>query len=124
MNEIARTDHDGGQPDLFDSARLPAIKPVTRGLETTDEKFADFHDKNPHVYVAFCRMARAAKSRGRTKLGIQMLAEALRWDYTVNTSRDEGDFKINNNYLSRYARKIMANEPDLASIFETRELKT
>ena len=33
------------------------------------------------------------------------------------------DFKLNNNYVSRYARLIMAQEADLEGVFETRERK-
>ena len=59
MNTVARTDHEGPQGDLFGSTRLPAIKPISWKDKDTDQAFADFHDANPHVYVAFVRMARS-----------------------------------------------------------------
>lgn len=57
-------------------------------------------------------------------MGIAMLWERMRWELTVETdSVDLGDdFKLNNNYRSRYARLIMNNEPDLAGFFDIRRL--
>lgn len=52
-----------------------------------------------------------------------MLTEILRWSYQIQTDDPTSDFKINNNLRSRFARKIMAENPDLDGIFETRELK-
>ena len=37
---------------------------------------------------------------------------------------DAEDWKLNNSYSSRYARKIMADHPQLDGLFEVRELKT
>jgi len=49
-------------------------------------------------------------------------------EYHYRTTRrkktDPGDgFKINNDYNSRYARMVMAENADLDGLFETRELK-
>ena len=43
----------------------------------------------------------------------------------VETTGDEPtDFKVNNNFASRYARIIMDNEPDLHGLFELRKIRT
>lgn len=86
-----------------------------------DSAFVDFHRANPHVYDALVRLTRQAVSAGRTKVGIGMLFEVLRWEQFLVTS--DPDFKLNNNYRSRYARLIMEQEPDLAGIFEVRSLR-
>lgn len=87
-----------------------------------DRKFREFHEKNPHVYKMLVDMTKKAKERGRTKVGIGMLFEVVRWEMFIKTT--DVDFKLNNNYRSRYARKIMADYPELDGFFETRELKT
>lgn len=88
---------------------------------TLEERFEEFHDKNPHVYVALVKLARQLMARGHKKIGIAMLWEVLRWQSMLQT---EGDpFKLNNDYKSRYARLIMAIEPDLEGVFDLRELK-
>lgn len=112
------------KPIDFDAFPIDPDAPVghvgpPRG-RTIEEMFWLFHDANPHVYRALCRKCREARARGVKRLGINMLIESLRWDYTLHTGGD--DFKINNNNAPYYARLIMHNEPDLAGIFETRKL--
>lgn len=87
-------------------------------------RFAAFHETNPHIYERLVRMARALKSRGRDRLGISMLFEVLRWEHATETDDPTSDLKLNNGYKPHYARLIMEREPDLAGIFETRELRT
>jgi hypothetical protein len=47
----------------------------------------------------------------------------LRWQRHIDGLPDEHEaFLLNNNYTSRYARLLMELNPELAGIFETREL--
>lgn len=85
-------------------------------------RFEAFHDANPWVYDRLVKMARQLHDLGRARIGIGMLFEVLRWQWQLQTHDPTSDFKLNNNYRSRYARRIMANEPDLVGIFETRSL--
>lgn len=87
-----------------------------------DSAFIDFHRANPHVYDALVRLAKQAAAAGRTKVGMKMLFEVLRWEQFLVTS--DPDFKLNNNYTARYARLIMEQEPELAGIFEVRSLRS
>lgn len=80
---------------------------------------AEFHERNPRVYALLVHYAREAVRRGRSRVGIELLWNRMRWDYTVITDHGS-DFKLNQNYKAWYARRIMENEPDLADIFETR----
>jgi len=87
-----------------------------------DTQFANFHAHNPDVYSELARLARQARDAGRRRIGIKMLYEVVRWHRFITTSGDE--FKLNNNFHSRYARLLMENEADLGGLFELRELKT
>ena len=89
---------------------------------TAADQFAHYDAVNPHVYHALVRLARGLVANGRRRFGIGMLFEVLRWETAMSTTGD--DFKLNNNHRSRYARLIMATCPDLANVFETRELHT
>lgn len=89
--------------------------------ETIEERFAAFHQANPNVYAALCRLARHAVGRGRKRVGMKMIFEVARWEVFLATT-DDSAFKLNNNYTSRYARLIMNQEADLREVFETREL--
>ena len=81
-----------------------------------------FHEANPWVYRELVNHARDLVARGHRRLGMRMLYEVVRWHHLRETARD-GDFALNDNFISRYARLIQTNEPDLAGVFETRQLK-
>jgi hypothetical protein len=106
------------QVTLFDEFVDP-----TPGARSIEEAFLAFHKANPWVYAALVRLARELTNRGRTRIGIGMLFEVLRWQWYLRTTDANSDFKLNNNYRSRYARLIMASESDLDGAFDTRELK-
>ena len=88
-----------------------------------DARFADFHTAHPEVFDELVELARQALATGADRLGIGMLWEVLRWEHTLHGVEDRDGFKLNNSLRSRYARHIMASVPDLAEVFETRELR-
>lgn len=94
------------------------VPPRVEG-ETPQERFDRFHELNPHVYEALRVLARDLVRAGRQRLGINMLVEVLRWQRMLRTEGD--DYKLNNNYAPFYARKLMADDPYLAGVFETRK---
>jgi hypothetical protein len=106
------------------STQIGLFAPIvhTRGKGTIAERFAAFDRANPMVYTLLAREARALIAAGHTKIGIGMLWERLRWLYAMDTTGDE--FRLNNNFRSHYARLLMEREPDLAGVFETRELRS
>lgn len=89
-----------------------------------EAQFIDFHHAHPEVYVSLVALARRWKNAGHPKVGIGMLFELVRWERGLTLGTDPAGFKLNNNYRSRYARLIMANERDLAGFFDTRQLHT
>lgn len=107
---------------LFDEQPVLVPSPRPARPLTIQEGFEAFHRANPWVYEALRRLAVDLANRGHERIGIGMLFEVLRWHYTRATHGDE--FKLNNNYRSRYARRLMDREPGLAGRFETRELRS
>ena len=84
--------------------------------------FWNFHTNHPEVYEGLVRLAYQAVNAGRERIGIKMLFEVLRWEWIITGLPDASEeFKLNNNYTSRYARLIM-EEPGLGDVFETRRL--
>lgn len=84
--------------------------------KTIQEEFEEFHRANPDVYNYLVSESRLAKAMGHEKLGIQMLWERLRWEVFIVRKAD-ATYKLSNNHTSRYARRIMEQEPDLAGFF-------
>lgn len=103
-------------------AKTPAERHAEREA-TIQERFAAFHAAHPEVYAELVELARTARRAGRSRIGIGMLWEVLRWERTLR-GVEEGGFKLNDHFRSRYARLLMEREPDLAGIFETRELRS
>lgn len=87
-----------------------------------DARFLEFHHANPAVYSALVSLARQWKEAGHERCSMDMLVHIVRWQYGTSTQSDDG-FKINDHYVSRYARLIAANEPALAEMFTTRALR-
>lgn len=85
-----------------------------------EEAFWKFHGENPDVYEALKELAFDAHEAGRTRIGIGMLFEVLRWNRMIQ--RRQESFKLNNNFRAYYARLLMKQNPELDGLFETREL--
>lgn len=91
--------------------------------QTIQERFLRYHAEHPEVYTGICLLARKALARGHRQFGIARIWEVLRWEYyVIGDSKEE--YKLCNNYRSRYARLIMEQEPELAGFFTTRELRS
>jgi hypothetical protein len=89
---------------------------------TIQQRFQSFHTLNPWVLESLEKLTEDWLRRGRRRLGIGMLTEVLRWQHGRRTIGDE--FRLNNNYRSRYVRLMIERHPEWADVFETRELKS
>lgn len=94
---------------------IPMWHPPMR--RTLDMDFEDFHAANPHVYDLLCELSRDLLRAGGTPT-IKGVYEVARHRLSVESNTD---YKLNNNYTALYARRIMANEPDLDGVFRLRE---
>jgi hypothetical protein len=87
---------------------------------TLYDAFVEYHRANPEVYATICRFADEALRAGRTRIGIGMLTERLRW-YTTVEARSADGFKFNNNYRPFYSRMWLRDHPEHPDFFQTRE---
>jgi hypothetical protein len=95
------------QPSLFD--------------DTLQERFELWLSANPHVYERFRAAALALKAEGRKRFGSKAIWERIRWETMVQTTGSE--FKLDNTWTSRMARKLLADCPELVGFLETRRLQ-
>ena len=66
-----------------------------------------------------------AQGQGFHRWGAKAIWEVLRYELAISTTANVKDYKLNNNYTSRMARKLMNEEPeDFGDFFEVRKLKT
>jgi hypothetical protein len=108
------------QPSLFGE---PIVPVPDAGKLSIQAAFESFDRLNPQVRLNLVVLARDLLSRGHRKIGIGMLFEVLRWQYAMHTADPASDFKLNNNYRSRYVRRLETLYPDLVGVFEKRELR-
>ncbi|MGW1597393.1 MULTISPECIES: hypothetical protein [unclassified Streptomyces] len=85
-------------------------------------QFETFHELNPWVLRALEALTADYLKRGASRVGIGMLFEVLRWRYVTATEGDE--FRLNNNFRSRYVRLLIERHPEWAGAFEVRSLRT
>jgi hypothetical protein len=100
------------QGSLFDQEKETAA----------EQRFREFDEKNPAVYKNIIRLTRDLLARGHKRVGMQMIFEVIRWQSMLRTEGDQ--FKMNNNYASRYARKAMEEFPEFDGVFEIRKLQS
>jgi hypothetical protein len=97
------------------------IFPASDGL---DEDFLKFHERNPQVFCELADLTQQAYDAGRRRVGIKMMFEVLRWNRIIRGLPDEEEeYKLNNNYHSRYARLLMVTYPQFIGMFEVRKLR-
>jgi hypothetical protein len=91
--------------------------------DSIESAFLQFHRENPEVYNLLVKFAREARNGRRKRYSIDAIVHRVRWHYDIEINRID-EFKINNNFTSRYARLIMQQEKDLAGFFEVRILRS
>ncbi len=99
-------------PGLRVGAHLNIQERFEEWLETDDGRFV-------HAYVR--TQALMLWRRGWMHYGIAALWEAARFSRDVQVGPN-GGFKLNNNFRSRLARRLMAEVPELDGFFEIRRL--
>lgn len=87
--------------------------------QSLDAKFAAFCESSPEIVAEFERRALALIARGRDHFSADAILHSIRFDTAMS---EGGEFKINNNWTSRLARRFAEKYPQHASLFWTRKL--
>ncbi|MFI9157481.1 hypothetical protein [Kitasatospora aureofaciens] len=85
-------------------------------------RFEAFHQLNPWVLRELERRTADCVDNGWKRISIGMLWELLRYRYGQVT-RGEDEFRLNNNWRSRYVRLLLERHPEWEPLFETRALR-
>jgi|TARA_R110000868_G_scaffold151671_1_gene376222 hypothetical protein len=86
----------------------------------TVENFIKHDIANPNVYKLFERFALEA-SKYKQKYSAKSIFHRIRWETMV--SEKDSQYKIDDGWISHYARKFMDNYPELEDFFEVRMRK-
>lgn len=79
-------------------------------------------DANQAIYQAFRQAALDMRRAGRKRFGAKAITEKLRYESSLYSVDPEG-WKINNSIVSRLARKLLAECPELEGFLELRKLQ-
>lgn len=97
---------------------------IPNRAEQLDAEVVQFMRDNPTVYPKFRMLAVKLKAKGIDRWGAKAIWEVLRYEMALKSVTTGEKYALNNNFTSRFARKLMDEEPDeFAGFFETRSLK-
>jgi len=85
------------------------------------EAFERFDNRHPEVYELFVKFVREILAAGHNHYSAHAILLRIRWHYDIDPDHNE-DFKLNNNYSSRYARKFVEDYPMHKDFFTFRSL--
>lgn len=89
-----------------------------------EERFQAFHRAHPEVFAEFRRRARQLRDRGKRHISADSICHYLRDETPIDARTGQDIYKINNNWSSRYARLLIAEDPSFAAHIETRQLRS
>ncbi|MFF8769051.1 hypothetical protein [Kitasatospora sp. NPDC015120] len=92
-------------------------------IQTIQERFEQFHDLNPWVLTELERLTAECIEARFSKISLGMLFELVRYSYGRATLSAD-DFRLNNDFRSRYARLLIERHPEWGSHIEVRALRT
>ncbi len=84
--------------------------------------FRKFHKQNPHVYKYFKRYTKQLIRSGKKVTSSKMILNRIRWE--IYWENQKGDYRINDAFTSRYARKFIREHPKHRHVFNLRELRS
>lgn len=84
-------------------------------------EFDRFNKQNPEVFRKFKKYAKQMYKNGRRRYSAWAIINAIRWeeDFTTRGSK----FKINNNFIAFYARKLVKQDKAFKSFFLLKSMK-
>ena len=89
-------------------------------MPTIQSRFEEFHKNNPHVYDLILKYVKQVVDAGYKNYSINGIFEQIRWHTNIVTK--DREFKLSNDYRSRYVRLFEQNNPKWIGFFRTREL--
>lgn len=95
------------------------VTPTYTAEMSMAERFAVFHEQNPHVADALEALAGQWLAYN-DRVGMKALFERLRWESGIRTNGDA--YVLNNNWTAYYSRLLIARRPEWADAFALRRL--
>ena len=87
----------------------------------TKENFNEFHTNNPEIYNLFVKFTTMATQR-KQYYSAKAVFHRIRWETMMSSDTHKllDDFKIDDGWISHYARKFMDDFPQHSGFFKTK----
>lgn len=86
--------------------------------------FVKFHKANPQVFELWCKFSNMLIARQKM-ISTNLVINRIRWEiYFESNTRDEDEFKINNNFCPWYGRLWIKKYPQHADKIRFREIRS
>lgn len=93
--------------------------------KTIDQSFEAYVKDNPSIYQHFVSFALAWIRTGAKKISSKQIVGRIRWEVEVETKGDQArEFKCNDAFTSRFARKFASDYPEYSELIEFRQLRS
>lgn len=89
---------------------------------TIDARFAKWLEEVPDVWPLFVRLCDEVRTRGYQRYSADAISHRIRWHF--NIEKRCGEFKMNDHFTSRLARKLIEEKPEYEGFFELRKLRS
>jgi hypothetical protein len=92
--------------------------------DTIQERFDRFDAAHADVYALFKQFATQLLAAGRERYSADAILQRVRWHYATSGVEEATGLKLNDQYSSRYARKLMREDGRFVGFFELRRLRS
>ena len=107
-------DFEGGE---YNDGEVQTAMQNNMNGKWTKENFNEYHKSNPEIYNLFVKFTNMATQR-KKYYSAKAIFHRIRWESMIS---GEGDYKIDDGWISHYARKFMDDFPQHSGFFQTRE---
>lgn len=105
---------------IFDQQQAALRLDDFEGTPEQEKRFAEFHAAHPQVWQHFERFCFEVLARGYRRYSADAVMHRVRWE---TSSGAKSGLKINNNFVSYYARLWRRTHPQHRSLFAVRRSK-
>ena len=129
INGIERTyankdeyDFEGGE---YNDGEVQTAMQNNMNGKWTKENFEEFHKNNPEIYTLFIKFTNMVIERKRKYYSAKAIFHRIRWESMISSDTHQllGDYKIDDGWISHYARMFMDDFPQHQGFFQTRDRK-
>ena len=113
-------DFEGGE---YNDGEVQTAMQNNMNGKWTKENFEEFHKNNPEIYTLFIKFTNMVIERKRKYYSAKAIFHRIRWESMISSDTHQllGDYKIDDGWISHYARMFMDDFPQHSGFFQTRD---